>query len=438
MREKNKLSLNSDFIKHASFMGLGFLIIFPFSVTSSSGIHGAIVFLSLIFALIFYLSSGADCAISNEEYLLFFSVVFMVLVALFVTACAGIDELAMKKLFKFLYLLMIVPVYIFFRKIRVNHTAFWCGLVVGAIVSGFVALYELWPGLIQLRFFRRASGGLNPIIFGDISLLLGAMSMAGIGWFKSKANWLIILPVVAFVLGLLASVLSNTQGAWLAIPFICLVFIWYSSCCISRWKLVLGLLILLGIMLVVYLTPMTGVASKLERTTHNLQIYYNSPITSQYRDTPIGARLEAWQASWQIFLDNPLIGVGWGRYNDHAKVLVEKGLRNEVAIDFMHPHNQFFSSLVSGGLLGLSATLVLFVVPILIFIRVIKSVDKSDDMHRIALAGLVMVIGFAVCNLTESFLERSRPVSFFLFYLAVCMAGIRIKDSAMIQLSEKS
>lgn len=180
-----------------------------------------------------------------------------------------------------------------------------------------------------------------------------------------------------------------------------------------------------------YLLPQTGVKNKVDVTINAISDIVNSNVRHKTQDASINVRLESWLAALQIFQDNPLIGVGWGHYQEHAKVLVENGLRHKFAAVFPHPHNQFLSSMVGGGVLGLIATLGLFLIPVLIFISVIRFLYESEVSRKFALAGLIMVVGFAVCNLTESFLERSRPVAFFLFYLAVCMAGIHQKKSSI-------
>jgi O-antigen ligase len=61
----------------------------------------------------------------------------------------------------------------------------------------------------------------NKINFGNISLLLGMMSLAGLFLIKEtrfKKSFAII-SILAFILGVTGSVLSGARGGWLAIPF---------------------------------------------------------------------------------------------------------------------------------------------------------------------------------------------------------------------------
>ena len=46
----------------------------------------------------------------------------------------------------------------------------------------------------------------------------------------------------------------------------------------------------------------------------------------------------------------------------------------------------------------------------------------AAESQRLALAGLILIVGFIGFSLTESILERSRSIIFFSFYLATSMA----------------
>ena len=427
------LSVNNNYYRLIPVL---FLLLFPLSSTLLPSVHGIVNLSSTFIGLFLYsrFKSSMDAPyISQESWLFYGSVVFIVFVAFAVTSISGIDQLALKKLSKFFYLLLVIPVYFFFRYFSINHACFWYGLFVGAVLSACGALYDSY-----VYYPIRAHGITHPIIFGDLALLMGAMSVAGMGWFKLKGRLFVIIPIVAAVMGLLASFLSQSRGGWISIPVIVLILLWFFSAQVPRWKLGVGLVMLVISLVVIYQLPQTGVERRVAITFNELSEYFSTDTSHMSHETAIGSRFEMWQASLQIFRDNPLIGVGWGHYQENAQILVEKGLRHKTVGDWVHPHNQFLSSMVAGGVIGLIATLALFAIPALIFIRVIRSHDRSNDAHRFALAGLIMIVGFAVFNLSESFLERSRTVGFFVFYLAVCMAGIHEKENILINYNEKT
>jgi len=369
-----------------------------------------------------YQQRGAAQA-SREEKLLYFAVCFFFLAALLVTLLGGIDDSGIKKLGKCARLLLVIPAYVFLRRVGVSLVALWYGLVAGAVIAAGVAVFEGW----QTASHGRAKGITHPIIFGDIALILGVMSLAGLGWFKQRARWQVLLPLLAVSCGLLASLLSQARGGWVAIPFLGLVFLWfaqrYARARIPMWQRWAAVGVLLLSVVSAYFIPAVGVQKTVDRTVTNLTHYFQSDMTSAARATSVGTRLEMWQASWHIYQDNLLLGVGWGHYKENAQALVDAGLRHRSAAAFGHPHNQFFSAMVNGGTLAFVAILLLFLIPAKLLMDVIRR-QKNADQQRLALAGLLLIVAYMSFGFSEAILERVRPVSFFAFYLAVIFAAI--------------
>ncbi len=421
------LTKNSVRYRVMSLMSVVYLLLFPLSSTVLPTVSGAIIVLIVLSSIVLYLLPPEGCRHFNqEERLFYFSVSFMVIVAVLATALSGMDYTGAKKLAKFIYLLMIIPAYFYFKSVRVKPAWIWYGLAIGAIVSALVGTYEVLNDIYKSGYPSRAKGATHPIIFGDLALLLGVMALAGWGWFRDQQKrWLLVLPVVAVCSGVLASILSQSRGGWVAIPFLAIILLWFSSAHISKIKMLVGVLTIVGLFVVAYQVPQTGLKHRTVITIDNIQKYKNADVKSSAGGTSVTSRFEMWHASWDIFIKNPFIGVGWGHYQKNARELVRKGERNQSAGNWNHPHNQFISAMVSGGIFALLAIIMLFFIPARIFYNACKSPDRSVDAQRMALAGLLLMVGFGIFNLSESFLERSRTVSFFIFYLAVFMAGIR-------------
>jgi len=367
---------------------------------------------------------------SREEKLLYFAVSFFFLAALFVTLLGGIDDGGIKKLGKLARLLLVIPAYVFLRRVGVSLATLWYGLVLGAMVAAGVALYEVWDRPPTFR----AKGITHPIIFGDIALVMGIMALAGLGWFKQRARWQVLLPLLAVSCGLLASLLSHARGGWVAIPFMGLVFLWYSGryarARIPVWQRWSAVAFLVLAVTAAYLVPVTGVQKTVDRTVTNLNNYFQSEIASNARSTSVGTRFEMWQAAWQIYRDNPLLGVGWGHYKENAQTLVDAGVRHKSAATWGHPHNQFFAAMANGGTLAFVAILLLFLIPAKLLIDVIRR-QKNLDQQRLALAGLLLIVAYMCFGFSEAILERARPISFFAFYLAVIFAAIHAQKKKL-------
>jgi len=406
------------------------LIVYPATVLSIPAVNGLIFSLFVLAGLVYlFLYRNESFEISRDEVQFYLSFSSFFLAALLITVSGGF---VYKVVGKYLHVVLIIPVYIYFRHSGIKLFYVWFGLVLGSIVAAMVAFYE-----VSILNLPRARSLTHPIIFGDLSLVMGCMSMAGFGWFKRRANWQVIFPLIALLCGIVASVLSVARGGWVAVPFIALVFFWYLQSRFSfRKKAVIAAVIII-FMGGIYAIPQTKVSFHIDRTITNLQEYVDSDITSAKRGTSVGVRLEMWQASWKIFLDHPLMGVGWEHYRAQAQLQVNQGLRNRSAASLSHPHSEYFSALVSGGLLGFLVLMLLFLVPARLFIKYIKQ-SESTDVHRLALAGLVLIVAYMAFGLSEPLLYRSRSVNFFAFYLAVFMAGIYGQESNEEVISHKS
>lgn len=394
------------------------LIIFPASILIFNNINGLISIYFFLAGSFLYLKNRKTAPQpSRDETLLYFAASLFCWVSILITYNLS-DNLGYSS--RFLYLFAIIPSYIFLKNTRIKLHFFWYGLTIGSFIVAGIAIYE-----VVFSHADRARSITHPIIFGDLSLAMGVMTLAGAGWFRSQAKWQILLPCIALICGVLASVLSGSRGGWVAVPFLFLIFLWYIKNIFSFQQKITLVTVFTLTLSALYFTPQTRVSYHIDRTINNVKLYMDSDIDSPYRSSSssIGTRFEMWQASVSIFQKHPIIGVGWGNYKENASLLVKQGLRNKSAASFEHPHNQFFSALVKGGLLSFISLILFLTVLSKFFIKKISR-DQNKDIQRLALAGLLLVISFIFFGLSEAIFERSRPISFFAFYIAVIIAFI--------------
>ncbi len=417
MQLYNRLFFNEE--KRLAFFSIFIaisLIVYPATVLLVPKLNGIVFGLFSLLGLHFLFKNRHEAmSVNRDEIKFYLSIGVFFLIALLITMNAGFVSKIMSK---YLHILLIIPIYIYLRHIGIKQFYLWYGLVVGAFMSATIAIYD-----VRILNMPIAHGFINPIQFGDMSLVLGCMAIVGFGWFRQRSQWKVVLPVLAFLCGLVASILSGSRGGWIALPFLVALFFWYIRLYFSfKCKLVSALLLML-IFVGIYATPQTNVKHQIDITINNMQQYSESEVSSAKRANSVGQRLEMWQASLKIFLDNPLLGVGWGRYKENYQLQVDKGLRNATSSIYIHPHSEYFLALASAGIVGFIALMTFFLVPAWLFIKVINQ-GKTADVRRLALAGLVLIVAFMVFGLTEPLLYRTRTVNFFSFYLAVFMAAV--------------
>jgi O-antigen ligase len=140
-------------------------------------------------------------------------------------------------------------------------------------------------------------------------------------------------------------------------------------------------------------------------------------------EVSIQGRLGEWAAAWAMFLDHPLLGIGWGNYETNFEtytVRLGMPLRGGVR----QAHSLYLEIAAERGLLGLVAFLVLLAVAALGVFRARRHAlqDGAREVAQIATA-----IGMATLTLITAmvFLHDAYPRMLWLL-LAICIAMPRI------------
>lgn len=394
---------------------------------------------SVIFVLFFILSLPVlfkalkHRDFSRDEKLLFYSCSLLLPVAMFTSWLGGYDDNAWNKMDGFLDILIAIPLYFLFKEKLKNTNTIWYGLLVAVIVCGLVAIYEKVYGSLYPGFGDRAKGTTHPILFADITLTMCFMLLLAATTLKKLNIKVIAVLGLVLLFGLIAVILSQSRGAWVIVPVFMLFLFWQVKSRVSLKAINIGVLTIVITSLVAYVIPETGLQKRIETTFTNIEKYDQG----KNKGSSIGTRFEMWKTAWMIFKENPLAGVGWGNYKESAMEKVEQGLVNKSAASWNHPHNEILSVMANGGLLMLFAMVVFYTVPLLLFIRLLKL--KNPEIKALALAGVVLIVGYIGYGLSEAILERSLPTKFIAFYLALLLAqAYRLKELANLEKNERN
>ncbi len=387
----------------------------PLVLLSIPFINGFLYILVVGAGLYSYVKHYKSWDFTREEKLFFLSCIVLFLVALL-----NSDAQSSKLLTKLVYLPLTIPIYLLFSRSKVNLGYFWYGLAFGAVIAGILSIYETWTHVNA----HRVKGLTHSIIFGNLALTMAILAFAGSGWFKTRSKWQVLIPIVALFAGTLASLLAQARNAWIALPILIFVTLRYTTDRITSQIVA----IVFGLLLVaVFLAPGTHVKYTIDKTITNIELYLDSDLNDDIRAASLPGRFEMWLAAANIFTENPISGVGWGYYKPHARTLVEQGTRHPIVAQHSNPHSQYLSAMVNGGVIALIALAVLFIIPTRIVYGELIS-TSSDTIRQLALAGLLLLVAYSLFALSESILERSRPVLFFSFYLAVIFGLIKSQN----------
>ena len=109
-------------------------------------------------------------------------------------------------------------------KARLQPVVLWTGSATAAVLAGLYASYQ---SLVLLT--GRAMGAMsNPIIFGDLSVVLACIALFGLLYFEQAKNhlWMRVYLSFGAAMGVWGSLLSGSKGGWLSIIMVLLVFVW--------------------------------------------------------------------------------------------------------------------------------------------------------------------------------------------------------------------
>lgn len=287
----------------------------------------------------------------------------------------------------------------------------WVGIAIGGIGAGS---WASWQKLVE--GIERAQGFTHVIQFGNLSMLLGVLCLAGLGWAYSRdqyrAFWVALL-LGGFFGGVLGSLFSGSRGGWIGFPFVMLVLYRAYGNYLATWvKLaIIGSVLLACVG--VYSIPQTGVQDRVAYTIIDLNNY----ITGENRANSLGARFEMWRGASHLIAEKPLTGWGTQGYIKAMQELGEQGVIDERVTQYGHAHNEFMDAFAKRGLLGLIVLLGLFLVPMRLFAKQLKAQNLAT--RAVATAGVLLPVTYIDFGLSQAFLTHNSGVMMYAFLLAV-------------------
>lgn len=306
-----------------------------------------------------------------------------------------------------------LPIYYLFLRYGLKADAFWIGVSGGAILSGIYACIYIYV----LHAGQRATGAYHQIAFGDISIALGFMSLAGFRHFRKKRLVLTLIPVMAVSAGILAAYLSGTRGAIIAIPVLAIVF--FVQLGATPYRRILrtsAVLILLCLTVAGYFIPGSSmkerICSGIEEAVAIFRGETDKPVVT-------AVRVLMWPQAIELIKQHPFTGVGKEGYRQFVRKNARTRKELEYITAFSTPHNMYLTHMAAYGILGLLSLLGLFLTPLLVFIRYVRENENCSDF---AYAGIMLVVAFMNFAITESIFTRNIFIAVYVILTAAALA----------------
>ena len=403
------------------------LAIFPVLILSSNK-SGYPVLILLLFSLVFLSFRKFVIKLDKSELslLLVFTLYFCIAAISVLIYEGSIRDLDTPSRF-----LLVIPIYFLFKNILINHRWLIYGIIFASL---FIGVYEI------IRMFVYPLEALdNSGISTLYASILGIVSLFLISDKNHKTlNYFLFMGALS---GILASVFLGGRGVWIAGFFSMIVLIKLNLFDWSLKRIIASLIFVMLIFAGGFFTEKnfsinlnsheSHLTSKIMETFSAIDYFKNeaqdSNSTKKVNDavhSSVGERLEMWKASLFIFKENYLFGVGEGNFNKHLTKLVESGLINPRVLRYSHPHNEYFSSMVEQGIIGLTSLILVFSIPLIIVFKNIKK-SCSHNEKNLQILIITIVCHFSFYSLTSGVFDHQNTTLFYAFMIVVCISLLK-------------
>lgn len=306
--------------------------------------------------------------------------------------------------------ILAVPILLVLKRVRFDVVARVQYAFPLAAIVGWLMTKPIAPGRVGVST-------IDLIHFGDFELMLGVLSILSINWSERDAFWIRSLKILGFLAGVYASFASGSRGGWIALPIFMVIFIYFKFGKISFKALMAVALMLVMANFFAY-TYINGIHQRVDELVSDLADYQHGNF-----DTSTGIRLQLFQVAADVFIKNPVLGVGPEGFSLEMDSMLKEGKITPMvaALGKGEVHNELLSKAAGLGIFGLIAMLSIYLVPFRIFYRAMRS--DSDQIRQFGVMGLVFVSGFMIFGLTVEVLNLTMAAAFYSLTVAVLLAA---------------
>ncbi|NOI91192.1 O-antigen ligase family protein [Vibrio splendidus] len=274
-------------------------------------------------------------------------------------------------------------------------------ICLGASIAGTLAIYH-YVTTGERAFYEN---GYMVIQAGGIASSLSLLSIVALIYAKQNKELLLVtMSSVSIILGLSATLLAGSRGAWILPPFIIIyLFYTYKDSFSFRSKVIAILSITATI---IFISP--TIKPRIDAMLSDIHRYQNS-----YSETSSGARLEMWKSATYSALDKPIFGQGFDGVKRAKKAQIEKGLVDKQVLKSKRAHNQFFEELQTKGLIGLFTMFAFFGVPLYLLWKKVSTSRSRNNQYFFAVAGIVHITSVIGFSLTQHYLAHHSGILFY-------------------------
>ncbi len=293
-------------------------------------------------------------------------------------------------------------------------------LSISLLIAFFTILFN--PEIPQFWGGRFATKPADPNAFGTYITCMTAIVFYSFNpkeFFSIKPQ--LILKLLCFIIGLYLVIKSGTRGAWLSMPFLLSVWVYYYA----RTDLKLTLLFLIGTIISCLISYQLLEGFQARVNSGFSEVY--SWLFTHHKDTSSGIRFSMWKITIDLYLERPLSGFGDLGYQSYLKNEIFTQNYSPIVIETIAkagPHNEYLANLLRSGIWGLVSIISLLGIP---FYILSTKVSKDDVSQTLYLTGLALLISLTIAALSIEIFNLKYTSSFYaLMITMLCSEKISI------------
>ena len=305
------------------------------------------------------------------------------------------------------------------------------GVALRAVVWGLAAGCWGALGIAAYQYMAlgwdKAWGFTNAIQYGGIAMYLGLATwcMALLSGQPPRQTWALWLSGAA---GVLASLLSETRGAWVVAPCM-LAFLIVVLLRLGQVRLAVQLCVLSVAMAAMAWWPWGDkFSARAMLAVQEMQQYMHAPI--QGAETSIGQRLEQWQLALGLALEQPWLGWGLEGFAAAKQRWVEAGWAHPSVLNYGHAHNEVLDMWAKRGTWGVVSLLLFYVLPWSIFVPTRARLQGwplalQKQLLGLRMAAAMLPLAYWGFGWTQVFFAHNSGNMFYLFSLVAFWGALR-------------
>jgi O-antigen ligase len=383
------------------------LLALPFGFMTIKGIFGILALICLILALLILMMDTKSASnFFNQKYslLIVFSLLAIVLSIFIGQATRG--RFILNAYDGPSRLIFALPILIAIYKLKIDF-----GKTLSLSLPLALLIILIYAKLGTHSYGDRLTTHyLDPIFWGNFSIIMGLMCLASIE--KADSVAMKLYKLSGLVLGATMSILSQSRAGWIAVVALIIIWLFINRKQLTLKKLVFYSLLTIGALITLYLTV---------NTIHSrIDIAFSEIIKWENRtqiETSTGIRLTMWKMTAYFFSLSPWVG-----YGEYAvlPILGDTYIQSFAdaesikTIQCCGPHNEIAAQILRSGLLGITALLATYFLPVYIF-------AQSKD-HQSKSIGIILCMGIFICGFGTEMLSLKISYTFYALLLAGLLA----------------